>query len=257
MDHSWVRGAVDESVAQIYGAERFIQSDRHPHVVQESGAEGLPYPKKGVRRIHRVAVALGGDDHFAVPFGEFGKGFVHVFDERSFNIVTAALNTIKDLVAYLEKKEALFSTQTEVLFGLEEDLLAIYLHGNRSFPDSDLLVIEEGAWPQFIEKPEVKAKWAADNASFIWDRLIDRIGRDVAARNMLVERPLGEDESILRVMAREDRFSRRVLGEALSSFFEVSSANEVRSRMLPSPSGVGYVFLAVPRDEDRGNVTTN
>ena len=182
----WVRGAVDESVAQIYGAERFIQSDRHPHVVQESGAEGLPYPKKGVRRIHRVAVALGGDDHFAVPFGEFGKGFVHVFDERSFNIVTAALNTIKDLVAYLEKKEALFSTQTEVLFGLEEDLLAIYLHGNRSFPDSDLLVIEEGAWPQFIEKPEVKAKWAADNSSFIWDRLTDRIGRDVAARNMLV-----------------------------------------------------------------------
>ena len=88
--------------------------------------------------------------------------------------------------------------------------------------------------------------------SFIWDRLIDRIGRDVAARNMLVERPLGEDESILRVMARESRFSRRVLGESLSSFFEASTANEVRSRMVPSLSGVGYVFLAAPREEDRG-----
>jgi hypothetical protein len=92
----WVRGAVDESVAQIYGAERFIQSDRHPHVVQESGSEGLPYPEKDVRRIHRVAIALGGDEHFPVPFGDFGKGFVHVFDERSFSIVTAPLNTITD-----------------------------------------------------------------------------------------------------------------------------------------------------------------
>jgi hypothetical protein len=86
----WVRGAVDESVAQIYGAERFIQSDKYPHVVQEGGSEGLPYPEKGVRRIHRVAVALGADDHFPVPFGDFGKGFVHVFDERSFSIVTVA-----------------------------------------------------------------------------------------------------------------------------------------------------------------------
>jgi hypothetical protein len=248
----WVRGAVDESVAQIYGAERFIQSDRYLHVVQESGTEGLPYPDKGVRRIHRVAVALGGDDHFPVPFGDFGKGFVHVFDERSFSIVTTALNTITDFVEYLEKKEDLFSTQTDVQFGLEEDLLAIYLHRNRSFPDADLLLVEEGVWPQFVEKPEVKAKWAADDASFIWDRLIDRIGRDVAARTMLVERSLGEDESVLRVMARENRFSRRVLGESLSSFFRASTANEVRSRMVASPSGVGYVFLAAPRDEDRG-----
>ncbi len=80
----WVRAAVDESVNQVYGAERFIQSGKHDRVRKEDGSDGLPYPPKDTRRIHRVAVALGGEEHFPLPFGDFGKGFVHVFDERSF-----------------------------------------------------------------------------------------------------------------------------------------------------------------------------
>lgn len=130
----WVRGAVDESVKQIYGAERFIQSNRHAHVVREDGSSGLAYPPATHRRIHRVAVALGGDDHFPVPYGEFGKGFVHVFDERSFRIVLSELDTITDFVEYLTRKEDLLAPNREVLFGLEEDLLAIYLHQNRCSP---------------------------------------------------------------------------------------------------------------------------
>src|SRR5437763_1388312 len=134
----WVRGAVDESVKQIYGAERFIQSERHSHVVREDGSRGLPYPTRIERRIHRVAVALGGDDHFRVPYGDFGKGFVHVFDERSFRIVLSELDTITDFVEYLTKKEDLFAPKRDVLVGLEEDVLAIYVHDNRSFPSADL-----------------------------------------------------------------------------------------------------------------------
>ncbi|HXI13242.1 MAG TPA: NERD domain-containing protein [Thermoanaerobaculia bacterium] len=246
----WVRGAVDESVAQIYGAERFINSGKVAHVVQENGSEGLPYPDPQSRRIHRVAVALGGDDHFPVPFGDFGKGFVHVLDKRSFDAITSELNTITDFVEYLRRKEDLFSSEKKILLAREEDLVAIYLHGNRAFPDANML-IDEGAWEQFTGKPEVLAKRKADKDSFLWDRLIERIGRDVAARNMLIDRSLADDEMGLRVMARENRFNRRILGAALRTFFEASSRNEVRSRMIESLSGVGYVFLAVPRDEDR------
>jgi len=248
----WVRAAVDESVDQVYGAERFIQSDKHRHIRQEDGSDALPYPPKDVRRIHRVAVALGGDGHFPLSFGDFGKGFVHVFDERSFSILTSNLDTITDFVDYLRAKEELFSTRTDVRFALEEDILAVYLHGNRSFPPADLMLIEEGSWAEFEKKPEVQEKRAADEISYVWDRLIERIGRDVAARNMLFENTLSEDESVLRVMARENRFNRRILGQGLVSFFESSTEGRVRSRVVPSLSGIGYVFLATPRDEDRG-----
>jgi hypothetical protein len=251
----WVRGAVEESVDQIYGAERFIQSNKYPHVIQEDGAEGLPYPDVAIRRFHRVAVALGGDDHFPVPFGDFGKGFVHVFDERSFKVVTSELDTITDFVEYLRAKEDLFSTEREVRFGLEEDILAIYVHGNRTFPHVDLLLVEDGAWEEFAKKPEVLAKKTADAESYVWDRLIERIGRDVASRNMIFDNTLAEDESVLRVMARENRFNRRVLGQCLRSFFAASTANEIRSRMMESLSGIGYVFLTARRDEDRESRT--
>lgn len=248
----WVRAAVNESVDQVYGAERFIQSNKHTHVRQEDGTDGLPYPTKDIRRIHRVAVALGGNGHFPLPFGDFGKGFVHVFDERSFSILTANLDTIADFVDYLRAKEEMFTKKADVRFALEEDILAIYLHGNRSFPDADLLLVEEDSWEEFSKKPEVKAKKAADEVSYVWDRLIERIGRDVAARNMLFDHSLGEDESVLRVMARENRFNRRILGEALIGFFQASTAGKVRSRIVPSLSGVGYVFLAAPKAENRG-----
>lgn len=247
----WVRAAVDESVDQVYGAERFIQSDRHACVRKEDGSDALPYPVKAVRRIHRVAVALGGEEHFPLPFGDFGKGFVHVFDERSFRIVTSELDTITDFVEYLTKKEAFFSGNTTVMFGHEEDILAVYLHGNRTFPEADAVIFDDGAWEEFIKKPEVQAKKAADAESYVWDRLIERIGLDVAARNMINENSIEDDESVLRVMARENRFNRRVLAGRMLSFFEASTANKVRSRMIPSMSGVGYVFLASSRDTSR------
>ncbi|HVR37724.1 MAG TPA: hypothetical protein VMU84_01410 [Thermoanaerobaculia bacterium] len=177
---------------------------------------------------------------------------MHVFDERSFSILTSNLDTITDFVDYLIAKEEMFSKKSDVRFALEEDVLAIYLHGNRSFPDADLLLIEEDSWEGFSKKSEVEAKRAADEISYVWDRLIERIGRDVAARNMLFDNTLSEDESILRVMARENRFNRRILGEALVSFFKASTEGRLRSRVVPSLSGIGYVFLAAPRDEDRG-----
>jgi hypothetical protein len=255
----WVRGAVDDSVKQIYGSERFIQSDRHSHVVREDGSIGLAYPPADRRRVHRVAVALGGDDHFPVPYGDFGKGFVHVFDERSFRIVLSELDTITDFVEYLTKKEELLAPDRDVRFGLEEDLLAIYLHQNRSFPSADLLLIEEGSWPQLVAKPEYRAKKTADEQSYMWDRLIELIGNDVATGNMEYSNSLDDDELGLRVMARENRFNRRMLASTFANFLDAARAGEVRSRMTGSPSKVGYVFLAAHPDEartDRNNETS-
>ena len=63
--------------------------------------------------------------------------------------------------------------------------------------------------------------------------------------------PLEESELALRIMAREDRFSRRMLGRAFREFLDVSGQGRVRSRMLKSPSGVVYVFLALPHGTDR------
>jgi hypothetical protein len=52
-------------------------------------------------------------------------------------------------------------------------------------------------------------------------------------------------------MALENRFSRRILGKAFKEFMDLARKNKVRSRMLVSPSGIVYVFLATPHGTDR------
>ena len=52
-------------------------------------------------------------------------------------------------------------------------------------------------------------------------------------------------------MARESRFNRRILGKGFKEFMDQASVNKVRARMMRSPSGVVYVFLARPHGADR------
>jgi hypothetical protein len=95
----WFKRAIEDSVKQIYGAERWLNSASH--VIRKDGTSGLPLPTLAVRRLHRIAVALGGKGKVWKSFGDFGKGFVHVFDERSLEVVMSELDTITDFIKYL------------------------------------------------------------------------------------------------------------------------------------------------------------
>ncbi len=101
----WLRRAVKSSAKQIYRAERWIKSASH--IVRNDGSEGLAIPDAPQRKIHRVAVALGGDGKVPIQFGDFGKGFVHVFDGMSFQIIMREVDTIADFIEYLSAKEEL------------------------------------------------------------------------------------------------------------------------------------------------------
>ena len=78
----WRRRAIDESCKQIYGAERVLRQSTH--VVKHNNNLGVLLPNASDLRIHRIAVALGGERQVSLPFGDFGKGFIHVMDEGSF-----------------------------------------------------------------------------------------------------------------------------------------------------------------------------
>lgn len=175
----WRKKAIEESCKQIYGAERWIKSATH--VIRKDGTRGLQLPGSAEQRIHRVAVALGGKGKVPISFGDFGKGFVHVFDEKSFAITLNELDTVEDFVKYLTDKEALYKSGVQTVFqGGEEDLLATYLHQGRVFPSNhDLIVVEDSLWKKLIEKPEYKAKQIADKESYAWDRLIESFCGDI------------------------------------------------------------------------------
>ncbi len=253
----WRKKAIDDSCKQIYGAERWINSAKN--VITREGKTALPFPEVSHQHIYRVAVALGGKGKTPLYFGDFGKGFVHVFDEVSLDIVMQELDTITDFIKYLEDKEQLYYRGVQTLFGSggEEDLLAFYLHNGRRFPDEpDLIVFDGDLWRAFVAKQEYQAKKQADRISYVWDRLIETISEDYRSERLLSEHSfsvtqLSDVELAVRAMACEDRFSRRLLGSKFIEFLELTQTRNVRSRVVPASSGVNYVFLVHPHGGDR------
>lgn len=246
----WNKRAIEESAKQIYGAERWLKSSSH--VIRNDGTKGLPLPESKDQIIHRVAVALGGENKVPMIYGDFGKGFIHVFDEISFNIILQELDTISDFINYLSAKESLYKSGVTPFLAGEENLLALYLNSGRRFPSNiDSIVIKGDLWNYFIKKPEYKRKKRADAISYVWDNLIIDISSHVLKGTMEFSSEPDNGELTLRTMAKEDRFNRRILGKSFNEFIHLSSQNKVRARMESSPSEVLYIFLAIPHTVER------
>lgn len=258
----WRRKTIEKLVIQIYRAEQWLVDRSIPgakkeakHVAKKDGAAGLPFPDLSRRQIHRIAVAFGSKRKIPFQMGDFGKGFVHIFDELSLDRIMGELDTITDFVRYLKDKENFLNSGKKItITGGEEDLLALYLHSGRQFPLAyDHIEVGNDLWDGFTAGKEYKNKQAANANSYIWDDLINTFHNDLATRGLEFGNSLEQVDAITRIMAREDRFSRRILGKDFYEFIELTSRDKmpVRSRMTASPSGVLYVFLACKRGTER------
>jgi hypothetical protein len=241
----WERKAVDDSVKQILGAQRLL--DNASHVLRRDGTKGLPLPPKAHRKYHRIAVAFGADRKVGLS-GTRGKpytnNFVHVVDERACLTLLKHLNTISDFTKYLDDKEKLFSKGVRVwMEGGEEDLLAVYLNRGRRFPKGEFLILQDDLWDTVSNKPEFLAKLREDEDSYIWDRLIEHLAVKPDAEKWEFIGSWSELELTARTMAREHRFSRRLLGKTFQEFLEQANAGTLRSRCTKSMRGVIYVFM--------------
>jgi hypothetical protein len=244
----WKRRAIEESVSQVYGAERILKSQTH--VVKNDSSFGVALPQSSEARIHRVAIALGSEGTIGMPYGDFGRGFVHVLDESATTILLSELDTIDDFVKYLKDKELFLESAKLACEGSEEDLLAGYLQAGRKFwPNYDFVIIKSGTWKAFQSLPEYINKKTADKGSYAWDRVLEVLCKDLVNNNLEFSPDLSRTERAIRVMAREDRFARRVIGKAYSEFLDES--HQIIARRVTSPSGVEYVFLARPHDYPR------
>jgi hypothetical protein len=248
----WQRKAISASVRQIYGAQKWLASATR--VVRSDGSPGLLLPPENRRKVHRIAVAFGCPNGGIVSSGEFGKGYVHVLTESGVREILSELDTITDLVDYLTAKEDLAARGCAVIqTGTQADLLAWYLHNGRTFPgDANLLHVDDTVWDGLRNNPAFLRRKVADAESYIWDQMIEYVSSLELQPGAEANPEPTDIEIALRVMCRETRLSRRILGRGLGDFHSRKRERPLRSQIMVGTSGVIYVLVRFFPEESPG-----
>lgn len=238
----WVRKAIDDSVKQIYGAEKHILNS--DEIILKDYCTKIPLPKKENRKIYRIAIAFGNTPNFPLPMGEFGKGYVSVFDEKSTNIILDELDTIIDFTKYLDSKVFLQKKAT-IIAAYEADFLAFYLRTGLEFDESiDLKILDKDLWESYKSSKEYDS-WKNESAvSYIWDFFI-QILFTTNFKGKIDNKKFLEYEKAVRIINLEDRISRISLGLALENAIK----EKVQARMIQANNDKDYTYVFMPLSE--------
>ena len=184
------------------------------------------------------------------------KGYVHVLDDTTLDIVLNTLDTITDFVDYLTRKEAFLRSGHTVMAAGEEDLLAFYLsevdedeqHAFVVPPDVKGVLIDEGRWENFKRSPQRRAQLEANEISHIWDALIEQFNKHMidGTQYYRSHEGINNGERSVRLLAREGRTRRRMLAMALLGVVseELPEQGKRSRHVLPSrPGDPYYIFL--------------
>jgi len=248
----WNKAAIDKSVKQLKGAKRYL--DSISKIKSKEHDVIFELPKRDIRKYHLITISLGAKREIPVNVPITDDEVIHFIDDFSLETIFSELDTVSDFIEYLHKKEELFISSKRAYVGAEEDLLAYYLWNNRSFPEKfDLMIFMDDIWENIRKRPEYIQKKAADKISLFWDNLIEECinMRDPSLRNILgfFDESNENTEHALRVLAKECRFSRRVLSQ---EFYDFHKDKTISSRAVQSYSkDVFYVFLKKKTSYDR------
>ncbi|MDQ2889972.1 MAG: SEC-C domain-containing protein [Gemmatimonadota bacterium] len=286
----WYRRAVLGGAKQVWGAARWLADHPDRVFLDRACLRPFPYllPRRDMARYHCVVVAHGASSHCravhggsgslmwaggdaatsAIPFTlsdlDPSQPFVHVLDDTTLDIVLRECDTITDFVAYLTKKEALLRSARFVVHAGEEELLAFYLKNLNTTGEHDFvfdegvdgIAIPEGEYAEYQRNPQLARKRAADRESYFWDSLIERFSENLLAGTLHpASRPeVATSESALRLLARESRVRRRLLGGAFFGLLKKAhDGQQFMYARVVEPSGPEdpfYVFFLLRKRDD-------
>lgn len=272
----WFRAAIKESAKQVWKAENCIRMNPTQIFLDARASQPLPLqlPDATELRFHGICVVSGGSERCAELTGRPGlavnpdvvdagaaftvgritdqRSWVHVFDEVTIGPLLAALSTTRDLVDYLNAKERLLDAGLFKSAENEMDILGYYLWNGREFPSqSQPFQLESNLWNQVWTNPQFQRGMDENRVSFYWDRLIEYLTSHYLNETLEFgnELTMSEWEILVRLMASETRFYRRVHSEQIIRRVESVRAGEQYriGTLLPSENPlIQYVVLVCP-----------
>jgi hypothetical protein len=271
----WCRKSLIESAAQLNRAENWLLHYPKKIFLDAKCEQPLPIeiPDSKNIKIYKICVALGAsgrllqetgrtslriepnviDDEKIFSVGKLStcKGWVHVFGKDELLLTLSLIDTAADFIEYLAKREALLNNDKFALAESEEDLVAYYLWHNRDFKikSEEPFKIEPNLLQKLLANRSFQAGKSEDQVSYFWDSLIEHFNEHFLNETLDFGGDLlpSEHEKGIRILARETRFSRRILSNWILARAEKAPNEYVASAMKSSvQADVTYVLLIGP-----------
>lgn len=282
----WEKEVIRKQINTAEGAKRYILS--FPDKIYLDHKKEIPFPIQIPKNciVHKIIVANGAEEackqnsvnnisgslaigYTTTRLSETVTPFivklkreepVHIFDSHTLKIILGELDTIHDFKNYITAKEEAIKKYDAIYYCGEEDLLAHYFlnfdkKNNRHFigvgdAETNVIYIGEGEWEGFIKSESYRLRKEANEKSRFWDDLLQ-----VTCQNAL-DNVLGgngnvfDAKSAIYEMAKEPRFMRRALSEAMvnaiNNFPENITGSARNLSFMPSYyKDVAYVFLQI------------
>lgn len=235
----WVKKAIEDSAKQIYGAERFLKNTNA--LIAKNRVNKIYLPQEKNRIILRIAIAFGSKNNFPLPYGDFGQGFIHVFDEEVTSILFNEMDTITDFTRYLIDKEKFLKGKYFAMPN-ESDFLAFYIQTALNIDnDVDSIVSTEGLWEDYLLSEEY-ARWGnLLPQSYIWDYMIKQL-HNYHISPETSDKHRNEMEEAIRVINQEPRINRIELGAILDNAIQTKP----NARMLKPINYAKHCYVLMP-----------
>ena len=292
----WKRKAIDESIKQVKGAEKWIRNNPEKIFLDAQCTEKFPLSIdiKNLK-IHRIVVAFGAEEackkyssdningSLAIGYANLKNSkellnsippfilmlpideIIHVFDSHNLEIILGELDTVRDFLSYFEAKEEAIKKYEAIHHCGEQDMIAHYLCnfdedlqknyiGEKDAEDTALF-IDQGLWEDFIKDDSYQRIKEENNISYFWDELLQKWSQHALDKELIGANVFNYKSAMIE-MAKESRFLRGELSEAIKGAIENYSANknknlQVRYFLLDNYDRA-YIFLQTPplKNED-------
>ncbi len=282
----WEKEVIQKQLITADGAKRYILSYPDKIYLDQKNEVSFPIliPKNII--VHKIIVAHGAEEacksfssnnisgslaigyrkteliQDTVPFMVHmnKEDSVHIFDSHNLEIILGDLDTVYDFTAYITAKEEAIKKYDFIYYCGEEDLLAYYYSSFDSLSNkysigvkdksANGIFIGEGEWQSFIKSKPYQLRKDANKKSIFWDNLLQTTCQNTLDDTLKGNGNIFNAESAIHEMAKEPRFSRRSLSEAMISAinnFPENISGLVRNiSFMPSfYEGVAYVFLQI------------
>ena len=186
---------------------------------------------------------------------------VHLLDSHTVEIILGELDTFYDFTTYITAKEDAIARFKHIVYAGEEDLLADYYlnfdtREKKHFIGTqdtkyEGVIIPDGRWRNFVGSEPYKRKKLADRVSYLWDDLLQKTTQNALDGTLLGDGGIYDLQSPVFEMAKEPRFSRRALCEAMRNAiqnFPEHGGDGITRNLSFMPSfypHTAYVFLQV------------